>query len=150
MDYLHTDHEVIVSMETEQNSCNGEEKNLKTHLLSAQPSPCVCCRLVVKGALEGWQPKEDEQKSTKKRVDTSRGGNQALLRREKTFITAARGDFLFRHYESLDRYIRQYRENHASTCMERDVRDYRPVLGVDVPDPYLPKIASSRFVLMSA
>lgn len=133
-------------METEkQPCCGGEEKQIKTHLLNAEPSPCVCSRLAFKGALEGWQPKE-EQKTSKKRVDTSRGGNQVLSRRERTIIAASRGDFLFRHYESLGRYIEQYRENHASTCMERDMRDARAVLGIDVPDPYLPKIASSRFV----
>lgn len=123
-----------------------EENTLKLILLNEEISPCVCCRLYGKSAIEGWQPK-GEQKNSKKRVDTSRGGNQGLLRRERTILTASKGNFLFRHYDSLDRYIKQYRENHASTCMERYSQDGGGlVLGVDLPDPYLPKIASSRFV----
>ncbi|KAK3727831.1 hypothetical protein QZH41_008251 [Actinostola sp. cb2023] len=125
-----------------------EETNLKQRLLNDDTLPCVCCRLWEKCTIEGWQPKE-EQTSSKKRLDTTKGGYHGSLRRERTIITASRGDFLFRHYESLDRYIQQYRENHSSTCMERDMNADmpRPVLGVDVPDPYLPKIASSSVLI---
>lgn len=124
-------------------SADEVEKKLKLQLLAAESTGCVCCKGLEKSFL-GWRPCEGQKELHKKRSETSRVGNQALLRREKT-VLAATGDFLFRHYESSDRYVAQYRENHSTSCMEREL-NLMPVLGVDVPDPYLPKIATSRFV----
>lgn len=123
-------------------SAEEVEKKLKLQLLAEESTDCVCCKGLEKNFL-GWRPCKG-QKEHKKRCETSRVGNQALLRREKT-VLAATGDFLFRHYESPERYMAQYRENHSTSCMEREL-NLMPVLGIDVPDPYLPKIATSRFV----
>jgi hypothetical protein len=122
-------------MEATRDSADDVEKILKLRLLAEETSDCVCSRVWEKGLILGWRPSV-EQKEHKKRCEAGRGSKTVL---------AATGDFLFRHYESTDRYMAQYRENHSTSCMEREM-SLKPVLGVDVPDPYLPKITSSRFV----
>ncbi|XP_031560225.1 uncharacterized protein LOC116296355 isoform X2 [Actinia tenebrosa] len=124
-------------------SADEVEKKLKLQLLAEESEDCVCSKASEKSFL-GWR-RYEEQKEHKKRCETSRAGNQALLRREKTLL-AATGDFLFRHYESFDRYMAQYRENHSTSCMEREL-NLIPILGVDVPDPYFPKIANSSALM---
>lgn len=114
-------------------------------------SPCVCASDLGEDSLCGWKQRE-ERKERRKRIELSRAERQNSLsrkNREKPSEPPSPCDgFVFRHYEESHRYIEQYRENHSLSRVDSDV-ELRPVLGVDVPDPYLPKICHTRFVYLN-
>lgn len=87
----------------------------------------------------GWAPSPGKRVSRSKPTKTLASFSNA--RKEGKFSLVECG-FVFRHYEKSSRYIEQYRENHSTASLEKEA-EWRPVLGVDVPDPYLPKIAGS-------
>ena len=115
--------------------------------LSEENSPCVCARSWGESSLCGWTQREERKE--RKRGELNRAErSQPLSRkgREKPSYHASLCEgFVFRHYEDPRLYMEQYRENHSLSRVDSDV-ELRPVLGVNVPDPYLPKICSSRFV----
>ena len=107
-------------------------------LLKTEDSCCVCSKVWEKDFICGWAP------SLERKVSRKPAKHASLSNPKKDGkIALADCGFVFRHYEKSNRYIEQYRENHCSTFLERE-DEWRPVLGVDVPDPYLPKIRASR------
>jgi len=108
---------------------------------------CVCRKSWEKDLLCGWTPSIEKPVSRPKPVKTLLSFSNARKPDGKVGITEY--GFVFRHYEKTDRYIKQYRENHSSACVEKEA-EWIPVLGVDVPDPYLlPKLTSSRWVVIN-
>ena len=107
-------------------------------LLKTEASFCVCSKAWEKDFICGWAPSVERKVSRKPTKHASLSNP-----RKDEKIAVANCGFVFRHYEKASRYIEQYRENHCSTFSERE-DEWRPVLGVDVPDPYLPKIGASR------
>ena len=111
---------------------------------------CLCFGLGRRISLRLEAQRGKEKK--KKRIELSRAERRNSLsrkNREKPSDPPSLCDgFVFRHYEDSHRYIEQYRENHSVSKVDSDV-ELRPVLGVNVPDPYLPKICNSRFVYLN-
>ena len=111
--------------------------------------PCVCASSCSEESFCGWTQRKILKKEKRKRFERSRTEQQNLLSRknhEKKLERPSLCDgFVFRHYEDSRRYIEHYRENHSISRVDSDI-ELRPVLGVNVPDPYLPKISNSRFV----
>ena len=111
----------------------------ENRLLKCEDSCCVCSKAWEKDFICGWAPSFERKVSRK---PAKHGASLSNARKDGKIALAECG-FVFRHYEKSSRYIEQYRENHSSTFLERE-DEWRPVLGVHVPDPYLPKIGTSR------
>ncbi|XP_032238463.2 uncharacterized protein LOC116618636 [Nematostella vectensis] len=118
-----------------------EESKIKDILIDSDIISCVCSKVSGKNLITGWRPSA-EKKGMKKRCEASRGDSRsyASLRRERTTLPPTDG-FVFRHYERTESYIEQYRENHSSAAVVIEFEE-KPTLGVDAPDPYLPKITT--------
>ncbi|KAL9981695.1 hypothetical protein ACROYT_G010436 [Oculina patagonica] len=110
----------------------------ENRLLNTEDSCCVCSKVWEKDFICGWAPSFERKVSRKPTKHAASLGNT----RKDGKIALAECGFVFRHYEKSSRYIEQYRENHSSTFLQSE-DEWRPVLGVDVPDPYLPKIGST-------
>lgn len=126
-------------MEAVGEELDDDSDSEENRLLKSQDSSCVCSKAWEKDFMCGWAP------SPEKRVSRSKPKTLASFSNAKKEgkCSLAECGFVFRHYEKSSRYIEQYRENHSSGYLVKEA-EWRPVLGVDVPDPYLPKIANSR------
>lgn len=119
---------------------DDDSDSIENRLLQYQDSFCVCSKAWEKDFICGWAPSLEKRISRSKPVKTHASFGNARKERKVSLIECG---FVFRHYEKSSRYIEQYRENHSSVLFEKEA-EWRPVLGVDIPDPYLPKISSSR------
>lgn len=119
---------------------DDDSDSAENRLLKCEDCSCVCSKSWEKDFMCGWAPSPGKRVSRSKPTKTLASFSNA--RKEGKFSLVECG-FVFRHYEKSSRYIEQYRENHSTASLEKEA-EWRPVLGVDVPDPYLPKIAGSR------
>lgn len=117
---------------------DDESDLAKNCLQKTEDSCCVCSKVWEKDFICGWAPSPERKVSRKPTKHASLSNP-----RKDGKISLVNCGFVFRHYDNSNRYIEQYRENHCSAFLERE-DEWRPVLGVDVPDPYLPKIGASR------
>ena len=117
---------------------DDESDLAKNCLQKTEDSCCVCSKVWEKDFICGWAPSPERKVSRKPTKHASLSNP-----RKDGKIALVNCGFVFRHYDNSNRYIEQYRENHCSAFLERG-DEWRPVLGVDVPDPYLPKIGASR------
>lgn len=129
-------------MEALAEGLDDDSDSAENRLLKSGDSPCVCSKTWEKDLICGWTPSLAKKISRSKPTKTH--ASFSNVRKERKCSITECG-FVFRHYERTGRYIEQYRENHSSAFLETEA-EWRPVMGVDVPDPYLPKIASSRWV----
>ena len=127
-------------MEALAEGLDDDSDSAENRLLKSGDSPCVCSKTWEKDLVCGWTPSLAKKISRSKPTKTH--ASFSNVRKERKCSMAECG-FVFRHYERTGRYIEQYRENHSSAFLETEA-EWRPVMGVDVPDPYLPRIASSR------
>ncbi|XP_068749777.1 uncharacterized protein [Montipora capricornis] len=119
-----------------------DDDSTETRLLYAcsENCLCVCSKAWGKDLLCGWTPSNKKPISRAKPAKTPPSFGNA---KKEGKLAINECGFVFRHYETMGRYIEQYRENHSSACLEKEA-EWTPVLGVDVPDPYLlPKIGTS-------
>ena len=126
------------SMEVLSEEVDDDSDVAENHLLKTEPSGCVCNKGWENEFLCGWAPSFERKISRKPTKHASLSNTHKDGKLPRTDC-----GFVFRHYEKTSRYIEQYRENHSSAFLVRE-EEWRPVLGVDVPDPYLPKVGSSR------
>ena len=119
---------------------DDDSDSAENRLLRTDDCCCVCSKTWEKDMVCGWAPSLEKRVSRSKPTKTYASFSNG--KKEGKFSLTECG-FVFRHYEKSNRYIEQYRQNHSSACLEKEA-EWRPVLGVDVPDPYLPKISSSR------
>lgn len=119
---------------------DDDSDSVENRLLRYQDSFCVCSKAWEKDFICGWAPSLEKRISRSKPVKTHASFGNARKERKVSLIECG---FVFRHYEKSSRYIEQYRENHSSVLFEKEA-EWRPVLGVDILDPYLPKISNSR------
>ena len=128
----------LKTMEALSEEVDDDSDVAENRLLKTEGSGCVCSKGWEKGFICGWAPSFERKISRKPTKHASLSNT-----RKDGKLPRAECGFVFRHYEKTSRYIEQYRENHSSAFLERG-EEWRPVLGVDVPDPYLPKVGSSR------
>lgn len=128
----------LKTMEALSEEVDDDSDVAENRLLKTEGSSCVCSKGWEKEFICGWAPSFERKISRKPTKHASLSNT-----RKDGKLPRAECGFVFRHYEKTSRYIEQYRENHSSAFLERR-EEWRPVLGVDVPDPYLPKVGSSR------
>ena len=140
----------IIIMELLGEDQDDETDSAETRLLGwgGENCLCVCRKSWERDLLSGWTPSIEKPVSRAKPAKTLLSFSNA--RKPEGKVGTTEYGFVFRHYEKTDRYIEQYRENHCSACLQEET-EWIPVLGVDVPDPYLlPTISSSRWVVINS
>lgn len=129
-------------MDSLEDDLDGEDDRVESQLFDLESPSCICCRNGVKSDICSWEHSSEKKSVQRKRGDPA-NRTQPLLRKVERKAVSLSDGFVFRHYKDTGRYIEQYRENHSSTCAETQV-EVKPVLGIDLPDPYLPKIGTTR------
>ena len=127
-------------MEAASDEVEDDGDAVENKLFKDEPFPCVCCKIWERDFVSGWAPSMPHKHSRK--PTKARRTLLGNARKERNIPLAERR-FVFRHYENSSQYIKQYRENHCSAFLETGDQ-WKPMLGVDVPDPYSPKTSSAR------